>query len=145
MIPLVRMSAVAVLFGIAMTGPGLAQGLVMTHCKAEIETYCAGVPHGAGAVPVCLGKYTAKLSKDCRAALDRKGPGWGRMGKTDGKKTGRLITECKTEIAQYCADQPHDGTSVPACLEKHRRQLSHACKIVLAIKGGAKTGAGKPK
>ncbi len=64
------------------TGQGqmgrMGQGWVMQYCKAEIARYCGDLQHGRGEIPVCLAKHRDDLSPDCRAALDNKGPGWGR-------------------------------------------------------------------
>ena len=45
------------------------QGLIMTNCKNEIQTYCPKVEHGMGRVPACLEKHQDQLSDQCKQAL----------------------------------------------------------------------------
>ncbi len=128
-----------------MTASAAADDTVLADCKSEIARFCPDVPHGAGAVPVCLSGHTDELSPACRSALDRKGPGWGRQGDAAGGLTkGRVFTECRKEIAEFCSNVEHGEGRVPACLDKHRGKLSDACKVVLAIKGGRGKGTQGP-
>jgi hypothetical protein len=60
-------------------GGGVGSGPVGTICDKDIKTYCTGLQHGAGAVRSCLEENRAKVSQDCRAALDT--TGGGRMAK----------------------------------------------------------------
>ena len=64
---------------IALALPTLAQGMgrgpVATACASEIERYCAGIPHGRGAVRACLESNIQKLSDECRIALGETGGG----------------------------------------------------------------------
>lgn len=128
----------------AVTASAVADDPVLADCKSEIARFCPEVPHGTGAVSVCLSGHTAELSPACKTALDRKGPGWGRQGEGGGPAKGRVFTECRKEIAEFCSGVEHGAGRVPTCLDKHRGKLSHACKVVLAIKGGRGKGAGGP-
>jgi len=78
---LMKVALGATLAAMALSAPAFAQGtgdgLVGTHCKAEIAKYCADIPHGQGAVPKCLTEHKAELSQQCQWALENKGPGWG--------------------------------------------------------------------
>ena len=66
------------------------------------------------------------------------------MGMGMGAGRGMVQTNCKAEIAQYCAGVPHAAGAVPACLNKHKDKLSNACKGALARKGpGGGRGQGK--
>jgi hypothetical protein len=56
-------------------GGGVGNGPVGTICDKDIKTYCADLKHGAGAVRSCLEENRAKVSQDCRAALDTTGGG----------------------------------------------------------------------
>jgi hypothetical protein len=60
-------------------GGGVGTGPVGTICDKDIKTYCADLKHGAGAVRSCLEENRAKVSQDCRTALDT--TGGGRMAK----------------------------------------------------------------
>ena len=57
---------------------------------------------------------------------------------------GLVGTNCKADIAKYCANVPHGTGAVPACLAKHKDKLTTACKTALARKGpGGGLGQGK--
>ncbi|MBB4305503.1 hypothetical protein GGD81_004583 [Rhodobium orientis] len=58
-------------------GQGAGGGLVGTHCKREIATYCGHLKHGRTEIPKCLESHFKNLSQDCKWALANKGPGWG--------------------------------------------------------------------
>ena len=63
-----------------------------------------------------------------------------------GMGQGLVGTNCKTEIAKYCANVGHGNGEVPACLVKHKDKLSPACKMALARKGpGGGMGQGKAR
>ena len=119
---------------------------VLADCKSEIDRFCFDVPHEAGAIPVCLSGHLEALSRSCKTALERKGPGWGRQGGSGGSGfQGRVRSECRNEIAEFCSGIEHGEGRVPACLEQHRRKLSHTCKLVLAIKDSKGKGTQGPK
>ena len=48
---------------------------------------------------------------------------------------GMIASECKAEIAEFCAQTPHGAGAVPACLSQHADALTDACKAALASKG----------
>ncbi|MBS0535078.1 MAG: hypothetical protein JSR72_13555 [Proteobacteria bacterium] len=54
-------------------GPGT--GPVVAACQSDIEQLCEGKEHGSGAIRVCLEANRAKLSTECKNALDSTGPG----------------------------------------------------------------------
>lgn len=54
-----------------------------------------------------------------------------------GPGQGPVVTQCKDDIAKFCADKKHDG-EVRACLETKKGQVTAACKTALDT-----TGAGK--
>lgn len=54
-------------------GPGT--GPVVAACQSDIEQLCEGKEHGNGAIRACLEANHAKLSAECRNALDSTGPG----------------------------------------------------------------------
>ena len=54
-------------------GPGT--GPVVAACQNETEQLCEGKEHGSGAIRACLEANRAKLSTDCKNALDSTGPG----------------------------------------------------------------------
>ncbi len=61
-----------------------------------------------------------------------------------GPGQGPVITECKDDIAKYCAGKPHepgDG-GVRACLEAKKAEVTAACKTALDTTGG---GLGRKK
>ncbi|MBS0246469.1 MAG: hypothetical protein JSR61_07590 [Proteobacteria bacterium] len=54
-------------------GPGT--GPVVAACQNETQQLCEGKEHGGGAIRACLEANRAKLSTDCKNALDSTGPG----------------------------------------------------------------------
>jgi cysteine rich repeat protein len=56
----------------AQTGP------VATMCKDDIAKYCAGKTHGDREVRACLEANKAKVSADCKTALETTGGGKGK-------------------------------------------------------------------
>ncbi len=54
-----------------------------------------------------------------------------------GPGQGPVITQCKDDIAKYCAGKAHDG-SARACLEANKANVSAACKTALDTTGGGK-------
>ena len=57
---------------------------------------------------------------------------------------GLVGTNCKADIAKYCANVPHGAGAVPACLAKQKDNLTADCKAALARKGpGGGLGQGK--
>jgi len=49
---------------------------------------------------------------------------------------GPVMTQCASEIAQYCADKDHGAGAVRACLEENRTKLSSSCQQALDTTGG---------
>ena len=58
-------------------GGGAGAGPVATACKSDIAKYCSKLKHGRGEVRACLNKNRAKVSRECRYALDNTGGGRG--------------------------------------------------------------------
>lgn len=58
-----------------------------------------------------------------------------------GPGQGPVITQCKADLAKYCAGKAHDGTA-RACLEANKAKVSAACKTALDTTGG---GRGRKK
>lgn len=56
---------------------------------------------------------------------------------TKGPGQGPVITQCKDDIAKFCAGKQRDG-EVRACLEGKKAEVTAACKTALDT-----TGAGK--
>jgi hypothetical protein len=89
---------------------------------------------------LCLG---ALIGTSGIALAQAQGMGMG-MGMGMGGGGAMVKTNCKSEIAKYCADIPHKAGAVPACLNQHKDELSNACKGALARKGpGGGRGQGK--
>ena len=68
-------AAIALAFALPALAQGMGSGPVATACASEIGRYCAGIPHGRGAVRACLESNVQKLSDDCRTALGGTGGG----------------------------------------------------------------------
>ncbi len=56
-------------------GQGPGTGPVVAACQNETEQLCEGKEHGSGAIRACLEANRAKLSAECKNALDSTGPG----------------------------------------------------------------------
>lgn len=54
-----------------------------------------------------------------------------------GPGQGPVITQCKEDIAKFCAGKSHDG-EVRACLEVKKAEVTVACKAALDTTGGGK-------
>lgn len=54
-----------------------------------------------------------------------------------GPGQGPVITQCKDDIAKFCASKAHDG-EVRACLEGKKAEVTAACKSALDTTGGGK-------
>lgn len=52
-----------------------------------------------------------------------------------GPTQGPVITQCKDDIAKFCAGKSHDG-EVRACLEAKKAEVTAACKTALDTTGG---------
>ena len=84
-------------------------------CAADIQTYCAGVPHGEGKVAQCLRTNRQKLSPACQGA----------MQKTAGLMK-EVVTACEDDVHRYCAGAAPGSTK--ECLRSNFRALSFGCK-----------------
>lgn len=60
------------------------------------------------------------------------------------EELGPVATNCKAEIAKFCADKKHGRGEVRACLDARKEELSDACKKALETTGpGRGKGQGK--
>ncbi|MGT2467187.1 cysteine rich repeat-containing protein [Mesorhizobium atlanticum] len=50
-------------------------------------------------------------------------------------QTGPVATQCKDDIAKFCANETHDG-GIRACLETNHDKVSAACQRALETTGG---------
>ena len=57
------------------------------------------------------------------------------MSATAVAQTGPVATTCSKEIAKYCANAGHGNAQTRNCLEKHRKNLSPACRKALDTTG----------
>jgi hypothetical protein len=51
---------------------------------------------------------------------------------------GPVAYSCDREIGRYCANVPHGGGEVRACLQRHRGKLSRQCRNALDGTGGGR-------
>jgi hypothetical protein len=60
-------------------------------------------------------------------------------------QTGPVATQCKEDIAKYCASETHDG-GIRSCLQNHYDKVTAACQQALDTTGGGQgKGMGKGK
>lgn len=91
MLNLKAILAAAVAGGLAITVAHAQTGPVASGCAGDITKMCAGKPHD-GSTRICLEQNYAKVSADCKAALDSTGGGRGKglgQGKGMGKGMGK--------------------------------------------------------
>jgi Cysteine rich repeat len=79
-------------------------------------------------------KMTAKLAIASCLTLAAVGPPLAQQsGKGPGQ--GPVITQCRDDIAKFCASKSHDG-EVRACLAAKKSEVTAACKTALDATGG---------
>jgi hypothetical protein len=95
--------------------PGLARGV--TPCAADVEKFCANVPIGGGRIQACLREHEKELSPECAARHENVA-----------KEMGALAATCRDDISRFCSDVSPGQGRVALCLDRHRDDLSPACK-----------------
>ena len=81
-------------------------------------------------------RLAAKLAIVSCAAIAAVGSSFAQQpGKGPGQ--GPVITQCKDDIAKFCAGKSHDG-EVRTCLESKKAEVTAACKTALDTTGGGK-------
>lgn len=53
-----------------------------------------------------------------------------------GPGQGPVASECKDDIAKFCAGKAHEGREVRTCLEGKKAEVSAACRKALETTGG---------
>lgn len=66
----------------------------------------------------------------------------GGVALAQGTGTGPVGTQCKDDIAKFCAGKQHGGGEVRACLEANKTKVQAACKTALEATGPGR-GQGK--
>jgi Cysteine rich repeat len=86
-------------------------------CRADIEKFCPNVKPGDGRVVECLRKHHEELPPTCRS-----------RGQEVRERVQEAHEACQGDIAKYCKEvRPGEG-HILACLKKHDKDLSAACK-----------------
>jgi hypothetical protein len=100
-------------------------------CNKELTTFCKGVPAGEGRILACLYAFEDKVSDKCINAL------YDAADELDAAMTALkyAATECKGDLQKFCAEvKPGQGRAL-ACLDKHEKDVSQACKDALKKTG----------
>lgn len=89
-------------------------------CKADAETFCAGIVPGDGAIHRCLKRHEAELSPACA-----------KFQTAVRDKINRFVQACTADIRTHCSGvKPGDGRVVQ-CLKRNRTALTDSCKAQL--------------
>jgi cysteine rich repeat protein len=116
--------------GQALAADSLADSLKKA-CNKELTTFCKGVPAGEGRILACLYAFEDKVSDKCINAL---------YDAADQLEQAiaalkYAATECKGDLQKFCAEvKPGQGRGL-ACLDKHDKDVSQACKDALKKTG----------
>jgi hypothetical protein len=95
-------------------------------CSKDIETYCAGITPGGGALAKCLHDNKAKLSSECKASRDKM------------KQAFKEVKEaCHDDYEKLCADIKPGKGRIMKCMKEHKDELSMQCKEEIEKKKAA--------
>lgn len=101
-------------------------------CRSDMATLCADGGTGRRGKLQCLRDSTAKLSADCKAAiqvvLDRQGA----RKAAAGGAIGRVVPACQADIATVCGDIQKGQGRMAKCLKDNAAKVSTACQAGLA-------------
>lgn len=100
-------------------------------CNKELSTFCKGVPQGEGRILACLYAFEDKVSDKCVYAV------YDAAAQLEQAATAVKFaaSECKADLQKFCADvKPGQGRGL-ACLDKHDKDVSQACKDALKQTG----------
>jgi len=100
-------------------------------CNTELTTFCKGVMPGEGRILACLYAFEDQVSDKCVYALYD--------AATDLDKAITALkyaaSQCAGDLDKFCADVPLGQGRGLACLTKHDKDVSQACKDALAQTG----------
>jgi Cysteine rich repeat len=116
--------------GQALAADSLADS-VKKACNKELTTFCKGVPMGEGRILACLYAFEDKVSDKCIYAV------YDAADQLEQAITAvkYAANECKGDLQKFCADvKPGQGRGL-ACLNKHDKDVSQACKDALKQTG----------
>lgn len=105
-------------------------------CAADVKALCADVEPGGGRIGACLRKNSAKLSVECKTALEQR-----RAARQAFKE---MYSACQSDIDRLCKDIPSGGGRVHGCLRSHADQLSVGCREALAKRPGRGAASAPP-
>jgi len=100
-------------------------------CNKELTTFCKGVPPGEGRILACLYAFEDKVSDKCIYALYD--------ASLELKQAVAAVefaaTNCKDDLAKFCADVKLGQGRGLACMQKNQKNASDACKDALKQTG----------
>ena len=112
----------------AAPGPGKQ---AMSACRPDMAALCGNVEQGGGKKIQCLKDNQAKLSPDCKAAiqavLDKQAG-----AAPAGKRGAKALDACQADIASNCAGIEQGKGGIIKCLNAKSASLSQPCQVVLA-------------
>ncbi|BDG04734.1 cysteine rich repeat-containing protein [Anaeromyxobacter oryzae] len=89
-------------------------------CRDDIESYCAGVKTGQGAVLRCLAQNKGSLAPKCQEIV---------QGAQE--KYAEFTKACGKDMKKLCKGIPRGEGRVLACLKSRESELSAACKALM--------------
>jgi len=104
---------------------------VITGCKSEIESYCAGVTPGKSRVLACLYANEDKLSGKCEYAL------YDAAAQLE-RAVGALkyvVYECIDDLRKHCSAVKKGQGRLLRCIEDNDAQVSEQCKQAIETTG----------
>ncbi|QJD29166.1 cysteine rich repeat-containing protein [Methylococcus geothermalis] len=100
-------------------------------CSDEIAKYCKNLRIGGGRIQNCLKEHKAQLSPACQSGLE-----------ASLARHREIQAACGADVERLCKDVRPGKGRVANCLKEHHRQVSSACKDVLAA---ARKAGGRSK
>lgn len=90
-------------------------------CAKDVETHCAGVTPGKGAIKKCLKDNESKLTSQCGAHI--------KEAKEAMKEGMKDVKEaCHEDVQKLCGDVKPGGGRIIKCMKEHHADLSAGCK-----------------
>ena len=100
-------------------------------CNKELTTFCKGVQPGEGRVLACLYAFQDRVSDQCAYAVYDAADQLERAAAA----LKFAASQCQGDLQKFCADvKPGQGRGL-ACLNKHDKDVSQACKDALKQTG----------
>ncbi len=92
-------------------------------CAKDMETLCAEVHGGHGAIVKCLKQNKEKLTSECSTHM------------SEVKEVMKEVHQaCHADMEKFCKDVEKGGGRIIKCMKSHKAELSSACSQELEKK-----------